>query len=140
MAKVNAQQLADKWGRRLKGASQDIREGINRVTVAPGVAAAKKADKMLAGIQASIADGTWQRAVAGVTLDDWKSKAINKGIGRIAAGVDAAMPKMEMRAEQLLNAIDRVNAKVQAMPDNTLDDRINRMVEFTRGMASAKIK
>jgi len=140
MAKVTAQQYVDKWGRRLKGATTDIRKGVERVTEAPGVKAARQSDKMLAGIQAAISDGRWQRAVASITLDEWKTATLDKGIGRIAAGVDGATGKQLQMAEKLLAAVDSVNTQVQSMPDTTLDDRINRMVAFSRGMSEKRIK
>ena len=140
MAKVTAQQYADKWGRRLKGATTDIRNGVERVTEAPGAKAARQSDKMLAGIQAAIADGRWQRAVAGVSLDEWKTATLDKGIGRIAAGVDSAMSKQIVMAEKLLAAVDSVTSTVDNMPDTTLEDRINRMVAFARGMSEKRIK
>lgn len=140
MAKVNAQQYAAKWGNRLKGATTEIRQGVEGVTQAPGQAAAKKADKMLAGIQKALSDGTWQRNVAAVSLDEWKKKTLDKGLGRISSGVDGAMDKQVQMAEKLLAAVDSVKGEVDRMPDTTLDDRLNRMVAFARGMSTKKIK
>ena len=140
MAKLTAAEATEKWGRRLKGSGEDIRRGIDRVTEAPGQKAARAADKMLAGVQQSISDGTWQSQVAGVSLEEWKEKAKNKGIGRIAAGVDAAMPKHVQTMERVLAAVDATKAEVDRMPSTTLEDRINRMVAFSRGMSSRKIK
>jgi hypothetical protein len=140
MAKLNASQYVEKWGRNLKGAGTDIRNGVERVTVAPGQQAAQQADKMLAGIQRAIADGVWQRAVASVSLEDWKNATITKGIGRIAAGVDGAEQKQLQMAERLLAAVDTVKAQVDTMPDATLEDRIQRMVAFSRGMAEKRLK
>lgn len=139
MSKVTASQYAEKWGRNLKNSTQDIRTGVEAVTTAPGVKAAKKADKYLAGIQRAVSDGTWQKRVSAVTLQDWQEKTINKGIGRIAQGVDSAQSKQVQMAEKLLAAIDSVKAKVDGMPDTTLDDRLNRMVAFARGMSEKKI-
>jgi hypothetical protein len=124
---MTGQQVADKWARRLKGASQDMRDGVNAVTQAPGIAASKKSAKMLEGITRSIQDGTWQRAVASVSLDDWKKAMLDKGVGRIAAGVDGAMPKMTIMADKLMNALGTIKSKVSAMPDNTFEDRLARM-------------
>lgn len=140
MAKLTAAQYVEKWGRNLKGAGTDIRNGVERVTVAPGQLAAAQSDKMLAGIQRAIADGVWQRAVASVSLEDWKEKTITKGIGRIAAGVDGAQQKQLAMAERLLAAVDQVKATVDTMPDATLEDRIQRMVAFSRGMAEKRLK
>jgi len=140
MSKVTAQQYADKWGRNLKNSTQDIRAGVERVTTAPGMQAAKKSDKYLAGIQRAVANGTWQKNVAAVSLQDWQAKTINKGIGRISAGVDSAQTAQIAMAEKLLAAVDSVKAKVDSMPDTSLDDRLNRMVAFARGMSEKKIK
>lgn len=140
MAKVTAQQYADKWGRRLKGATTDIRQGVERVSTAPGQKAASQADKMLAGIQAAISDGKWQRAVGAVTLEEWKDATLQKGIGRISSGVDSSLQSQVQMAEKLLAAVDSVKSQVDNMPDTTLDDRINRMVAFSRGMSEKKIK
>jgi hypothetical protein len=41
-------------------------------------------------------------------------------------------------AEELLPFIDRQRAKLANMPDVTLDDNINRMTSFIRGMADFK--
>ena len=65
---------------------------------------------------------------------------IDKGIPRVAAGIDAAAPKVKAFAEELLPHIDKVQAEVKKMPDVTLEDNINRMVNFTRGMAKFQRK
>jgi len=116
----------------------DIAAGVARVTEAPGKKAAAKADKMKANLVKAIDDGTWAKRVGAVTLEDWKSKMTDKGIGRIASGIDAAGQKVEDFAGQLLPAIDAAQNKVKAMPDMTLDDNINRMVTMTREMAKFK--
>jgi hypothetical protein len=138
MAKLTPQEFREKHARNLKNSTMDIQAGVTRVTEAPGKKAAAKADKMKANLVRSIDDGTWAKRVGAVTLEDWKSKMIDKGIGRIASGIDAAGPKVEAFASQLLPAIDAAQAKVKGMPDMTLDDNINRMVTMTREMAKFK--
>ena len=114
--------------------------GADRVTEAPGMKAAQKADKMLAGVQRAISDGSWQKAVASVTLPEWQEAYKMKGIPRVAAGVDGAMNKQVQMAERLLSAVDAAVAEVDRMPDTTLEDRINKSVAYMRKMAEAKIK
>jgi len=61
-------------------------------------------------------------------------------VPRVSAGVDASTEKMRKFASWLLSRIEAGKSKIEAMPDMTLDDRINRMVEFIRHMASEKYK
>ena len=138
MARLTAQQVTEKHNRRLKAASQDIVNGINAVTVAPGVQAAAKQTKMLTNLTAAVQSGKWANNVKKVSLEDWKSKFINKGVGRISQGVDEAAPKIQAFYEQLLPYQDSVVAKVRAMPDLTLQDNIQRMVANAEAMAKFK--
>ena len=140
MAKVTAQQYVDKQARRLIGATEEIRQGVQNVTEAPGVKAARKADKMLAGITEAINSGKWQEAVANVSLPEWQRAMLDKGIGRIPAGVEAAKAKNLQMAERLLAAVDSVASRVNAMPDTNLEDRIAKSVAFMREMAKQNVK
>jgi len=140
MAKLTPQQAREKHARNLKNSSQDIALGVERVTVAPGVKAAAKAQKMRQNLIQSIDDGTWAKRVASVPLDEWKDKMVNKGIGRISAGIDAAAGKMEDFYGELFPYQDNLKSKVDKMPDLTLDDNINRMTTYVRGMSNFKRK
>lgn len=138
MAKLTPEQFAEKHARRLKGAVEDMRQGIERVTESPTLKAAAKKDKMRAGINAAIDSGKWERGLKRVTVDEWKSKMIDKGLGRIAAGIDAAQAKVTAFASELLPYQDRLKSDISKMPDLTLEDNINRMTSFVRGMSKFK--
>jgi len=140
MAKVSAGEYAEKWGRRLKGSSEDIRRGVNRLQKAPGESAAEQVELMKANLLRSIEDGTWERNVRAVGLEEWKDKIINKGIARIGAGVDAAQPKQVAMAEKLLAAVDESVAIVNRTPRGDLEQNISRMTTFAREMNKRKIK
>lgn len=140
MAKVNAQEYAEKWGRRLKGSTEDIRRGVDRVTEAPGVKAAKQADLMKQKLVESIDSGRWQKAVSNVSLDEWKDKIKEKGIARIGAGVDAAASKQVAMAEKLLANVDAAREVVNRTPRGTLEDNITRMTTWAREMHKRKLK
>lgn len=138
MARVTPAQFQEKHARRLKGAIEDMRTGINNVTQAPGAQAAKKADKMLANLTTAVTSGKWAANVGKVTLDEWKDKMLNKGLGRVATGIDAASAKVTAFAEKLLPAVDAAAAKVKSMPDLTIEDSINRVGTFIREMSKFK--
>ena len=109
MAKVSPSEFASKWARRTAEATGDYTRGIDRVTEAPGIKAAQKAEKLLAELQRVVNEGIWQERVAGVSLQEWKTAAKEKGAGRIAAGVQAAESDMQKFATELLQAV--YNAK-----------------------------
>ncbi len=115
-----------------------MRLGVERVTISPTAEAAKKADKMRANILKSIDSGKWAAGLNRVSLDEWKTKMINKGIGRVAAGIDEAEGKVIAFAEKLLPHIEAGQTAINKLPDVTLEDSINRMTTFTRHMAKFK--
>jgi len=63
---------------------------------------------------------------------------LNKGVNRVATGIDEAAAKVEAFASELLPHIDSGVSKIKKMGDVTLEDNINRMVEFTRHMSKFK--
>ena len=138
MPKLSPQEAREKHAARLKGATADIRRGVERVTEAPGIAAGRKVDKMRQNLIQSLDDGTWKRRVESVSLSDWQRSMTEKGIGRIAAGIDEAADKMEDFFGQLFQHQEGLQRKVAAMPDLTLEDNLNRMVTFVRGMSDFK--
>ena len=140
MAKLTPEQYAEKQARNLKNSLPDIRAGIERVSQAPGVAAAAAQTRMKANLTRSIADGRWAAKVKGVSLEDWKSAALNKGVDRIAAGIDQAHSKQVAMAGRLLAAVDASAAKSNAMPKGTIQDSIARMTTFVEDMHKFKGK
>jgi hypothetical protein len=140
MARGTAAEASEKWGRRLKGATADITKGIDRVTQAPGIAAAKQANVFAQKVAASVADGTWQKAVAGVSVEDWKKAAKEKGVARISAGVDGAATSHVAVMEKILQAVDASVAAVNQTPRGDLETNINRSATFQREMAKRKIR
>ncbi len=140
MARKSPGASAEKWGRNTKTATQDMRDGINRVTEAPGVKAAEKQEKMRQGILDSIDSGKWADNVASVSLGEWKQKMLEKGVPRVSAGVDAAQPKVLQFHTQLADHQDRIDSVLDGMSDLTLEDGINRAVAQMRGMSEFKFK
>lgn len=138
MAKLTPEQAQEKHARRLKASLEDMRHGAQQVTVAPGEMAAKKEDKMRAGIINAIDSGKWARKVSGVTLQEWKDAYINKGLGRVSAGIDAASDKTQAFFRQLFAYQDNLKGSLEGMPDLTLEDSIQRMVTWVRGMSEFK--
>lgn len=140
MAKVNAQQWLQKWGTNLNASGTYIKNGVQRVQTAPGVSAAAASDRMLQGVQASIANGTWQRNVSKVSLQDWQNAMINKGIPRLAQGVTQAQTTKVNSVTALLSAVDTASAAANQLPKGGLEQGIARATTFMRAMSAAAPK
>jgi hypothetical protein len=135
MSRLTAQEFQEKHARRLKEAIPDMTAGIGRVTICPTHQAADKIQKLKANLNAAIDSGKMAKRMKSVTLEDWKSKMLDKGVNRVASGIDAAAPKVIAFATQLLPHIDGLVASVNKMPDATLEDSIARATFMMRGMA-----
>lgn len=138
MAKLTPIEFAEKYATRMTNATSDIARGIARVTTSPTKKAAAKKDKMLANLTKAVNDGRWQKGLEKVSLEEWQTKAIEVGVPRIAAGVNAAKSKMEAFASKLIPAQEALMREIDKMPDITLEDKIARSAAWQRGMAKLK--
>lgn len=128
------QDIAANWASRLAQSGDKITKGVQAVTVAPGQAAARQADVWANNTVAS--KDKWRTRVAGVTLQEWQTAIVNKGVPRIASGAQASQGKFADFMTRLLPHIDSVKGTLPAR--GTLDQNIDRMVRFSRGMAQFK--
>lgn len=126
--------IAADWASRLAQSTTKITDGINAVTVAPGQAAARQKTAWVQNTTAS-AD-KWATNTAAVSLSDWQQAAITKGVARIGPGATASQAKFATFMTQLLPHIDSVKSGLPAR--GGLDQNIDRMVKFSRGMATFK--
>ncbi len=136
----SSREVVDKWKRNLRGATADIEAGVNRVTESPTKLAADNIDKMRTKLMEAFDNGRVEAGLRKVTLEEWKDAFIKVGIGRISAGVEKADSKMVEFMDFLIPHVEAGKGKIKGMPSTSLEDNINRMVEFTRHMASKKYK
>lgn len=138
--RMNASDISEKWARRTKASVPDIQKGIDRVTESPAKAAVAKADKMKANLIKSLDDGTWARRLSKVSLDDWKTKTKAKVGERLSGGVDGAAGKRAEFDTWLTNQLNKVLPEIDAMPDLTIEDSINRVRKLMEHMSKNKYK
>jgi hypothetical protein len=131
----NAASITEKWKSRTSGATQQVIEGVARVSEAPGAKAARQKQAYLANVQAK-AD-KWERNVAAVSLQEWQA-ATTAGANRIAAGVQAKAGKMEGFLREFLPYVEQVQTRVNAMPRGNLDQNLARMMENARALSNFK--
>jgi hypothetical protein len=129
MAK-NPADVAQRWVTGMQNSGDAWKQGVQAVTVAPGQAAARKADLWLARLNAS--KGKWQANVASVSLQEWQTAMIDKGQQRIGTGATAAQSKFADFMAFLLPNIDRIKG---TLPERgTYEQNKQRMMAFSDGM------
>ena len=133
---ITAQDAAAKWASRLKGATQEIRQGVESTDINPMERAADAADKYLNRVQESVNNGKYAARLRAVPLETWRRATIDKGIPRIASGVDAAEDDVEDFFTDLFNYQAPLKRQIESMPDTTLEDSIARMSTWAREMAN----
>lgn len=133
--RVDATQASEYWATGLANAGPKIAAGIDRVSTAPGTKAAAKKDKYVAGVTAS--QDLWARRVAAVPLEEWKARA-KAGTARISEGASAKKDKYANAVAGAFAHMDGVLSRVDSMPNDTLEQRIQKSAEFQRGMAQYK--
>lgn len=134
MAQKDPTQIAQKWVNNLSASGDSIRAGVNAVTTAPGAAAARQKELYVSRVRDS-AD-KWAANVGRVSLGDWQTSMIEKGLARIAGGAQAAQPKMQQFLSEFLPHVERVAQQVRAMPKGNLDASIARATAQIRGNAA----
>jgi hypothetical protein len=139
MALPNATQMAANWANGMAQAGEKIRAGVQAVTEAPTAKAARRTDAMLAGLQRAIASGKVAAGLNAVSLEDWKSATLNKGIGRVAAGAAAAKPKVQNFAQQFLPHLEAGLRELDSMPRGDIETNIARATAMMRHNAKFRM-
>lgn len=135
---LSAQDVAQKWANNLGAATTQIRNGVQALTTSPTQLAAAAVNTWQAKMSLP---ATAQKYVAGlqrVSLADWQNAMINKGIGRISSGAQAAISKFATFLNQFLPYERNIATQVKAMPKITIDDAVNRAAAQIRGNAAFK--
>lgn len=138
MPRVTPEEGAAKLIERARAAVPHIADQVRKVTVAPTEKAANKIDKMRTNILSAIDSGKVERGLRRVTLSDWQKAMIEKGVNRIAPGLEASKDKIVEFNRQFYPYLERVQGEIESMPDTSLEDNIARMVHNVRRVAEFK--
>lgn len=122
--------VAQRWVNGMTNSGEAWKAGVNAVTVAPGQAAARKAD--LWAQRTVAAKPKWQANVAAVGLPEWRDAMLNKGGPRIATGAAASLGKFTDFMSYLLPKIDQIK---QGLGERgTFEQNKARAMQFMDGM------
>lgn len=124
-------QVAGYWLTGISGATQKISDGVDRVTQAPGAAAAAQVDVWAANVQAAkqkFADNSRR-----VSLSDWQA-ATKAAVGNVAAGAQRKQQKYVQAIGPVLSHIAAGQSKLANMPRGSYAQNVQRMTTFVDHM------
>jgi hypothetical protein len=126
----DARAVAAKWRKNTSASVEDYKAGVSAVAEAPGISAARAIPIMIQKLQEAAADGSLERAMRSVSLEEWKASAIAKGAPRISTGVAAAESDMADFLTELLPYVDQVKKSLPARGTREQNrDRMNQNFE-----------
>jgi len=132
----NANETAARWAERMRQSTQKITDRVNAVTEAPGIAAARKKDLWVANVAA--AKEKWATKVAAITLDEWKTRMIQKGIPRIATGAMDATGKFELYLNKLFPILRSIMEQLPAREKGNIANNLRRVEIIATKLNEAK--
>jgi hypothetical protein len=124
---------ANKWARRAGAATEDFKSGVENPRTDWAAATIAAAPSQAAGVQAAIASGRFQKAVAKSGTAKWKDKTMGKGADRFASGVAAAQTDYEQGIApytEVLNSVSLPARGAKGDPKNY--DRVKAIGEALR--------
>lgn len=138
MAHGTAEEVSAKWLSRLQQATSEMQAGVQRVTTAPGQAAAAKRQKWINALSDTAVQDKWARNVASVSLSQWQQAMTDYGINRVAQGAQAKQAKFTNIMSSLLTYIDQGVQTVSRMDDSNYAAREQRALAMMRWMRDYK--
>lgn len=140
MAQKTASVIAAKWARAMQGSTQSMKDGIAAVTESPMEKAAAAQDLWMEGVRKARESGKYAENLRAVPLESWKRAMLQKGVGRVSAGVTEALPIMEDFLSQLLPVAEASKRDIATMPKGTLEDSKARMIRNMENMSRFQFK
>lgn len=128
--------IAQKWANNLGASTTAIKNGVQAVTTSPTQLAAAAVGKWQAAVATQKAANDFVNSLNKVSLAQWQSAMLNKGLNRIGPGAQAAIPKFTTFLQAFLPFEQNIATQVRAMPSTTLQDRIARMVAMVTQLAT----
>lgn len=135
---LNPATVAATWATNLGAATTKMKAGAQSLTVSPTQSAAAAVSKWQAAMADPNTAARYQSGLGRVSLQDWQTAYVTKGLPRVATGAQAAVPKFTTFLSTWLPFIQSAAATVRQMPSTTLQDRINRMVAMVNAEAGFK--
>lgn len=139
---ADARAIAEMWASKMAQSADKYRAGVQAVTTNPMEAAAAAKDRMLAGIQAAVADGRYEAGLRKWTTAAWKQRTATKGGERLASGAREAKEDFARFLTAWLPVAENIKAEVASMPKGTIEDslaRVRKNIEMAKEFKRQRI-
>jgi hypothetical protein len=140
MAKIDrmtGKDWADAHEKGMKGALDDIREGVGAVSESPGKKAVARADVWKDKVSSDETFKVWKKKTD-YPLEYWKTLMEKKGIKNITTGLEATRDKRAQKGENLLKAVKEVRSVVGTEKPKDIDEAKAKVAKFIEEMHKRK--
>lgn len=120
-------ETAAKWVKNTLANKDTARRGVEAVTESPTAKAAAAEQRYADGCAEAASSGRFARACRAVTLDDWRTAYIEKGLKNLDVGVKQAESKMTRFLSSYLPYIRQRAEQIRKMPKGTRADAMARI-------------
>jgi len=127
-----------RWSQSAAQGQTRYQEGVQATQVDVVGRAIAAQPKLLANVQQAITSGRWARRLQEVGTAGWKSQTLAKATN-YATGIAAGQQSYQSAMQTWLPIIQSAAASVQAMPNGSFQDSLNRMTAFATALHNAKL-
>lgn len=127
--------VAAKWAARTQAAAQDYQAGVQNTDKDPTALAIAGGQRYIQRVTDAFNSGKWANGLRRTGKAGWQAATLAK-VGNFSTGVAAAEGKVATAFGPLLAYEAQVQGRINAMPNVTLQDRINRATEWIRQMSA----
>lgn len=131
----DAQTVAAKWAARTQAAAQDYTTGVQNTASDPTALAIAAGQRYIQRVTDAFNSGKWANGLRRVGKAGWQAATVAKA-SNFSTGVAAAEAKVAATFGPLLAYETTLQARIDAMPNITLADRIARATAWIQGMAA----
>lgn len=136
MANKTAQQIAEKYQRKMSASGPDYEAGVKNPSRPWEEATIRGSDRWTVGVQQAISNGSFGAGVRGKG-EKYTRKVTTVGVQRYAAAAQSAAQEYAAVAQKIIDITSSVKARVQQMPNSNQSEREQRMLENSRGISAA---
>lgn len=136
--RVSASDGANAWQSGFGSAGAKYQRGVENVSSAPNAAAARALPRWIASVTSKDTQDRFVSRNNAVSLESWKSSTVQFGVPNLSRGAQKGQPKYAAFAGKFYPFLNGVLSKVSAMPNVTLQDRIQRAVTLMQENSNFK--